>query len=83
MNILTALLRRAREGKLPADPIPLDTLTKPKFQSWEKGFDAYVAGVPFDHCELRYRSRPLWKQGWRAAQRIDQLIAEQTTTGNL
>ena len=80
MNAIAALLQRAREGKLPSNLAPLDTLTLPKFISWEKGFDAYVAGVPFSQNggnDLAGRSRPLWRQGWLAAKRIDELVDEQ------
>lgn len=84
MNILNALLRRAREGTLPADPIPLDSCTQPKYDSWLAGFEAHDAGIPFEDCALHSRSRPLWRQGWLASRRIDELVAEQASlTGDL
>lgn len=80
MNILNALLRRAREGTLPADPIPLDSCTRPKYESWLAGFNAHEAGQPLEvPGEMHSRSRPLWRQGWLAARRIDELVAEQAT----
>lgn len=79
MNLLTAFLRRSREGSLPADPIPLDASMQSKYNSWLSGWEAHEAGLPFESCEFHSRSRPLWKQGWLASQRIDQLIAEQAS----
>lgn len=78
MNILTALLRRAREGTLPADPIPLDTVTLPKFRSWERGFDAHGAGLPIDYADpgVPNRTRPLFREGWLASKRMDELSVE-------
>lgn len=84
MNILNTLLRRAREGTLPADPIPLDSVTRSRYESWLAGLEAHDAGVAFEDCQLHSRSRPLWREGWKAAERIDQLIAEQSSmTGDL
>lgn len=80
MNILTALLRRARAGETPPDPITLDASMRQKYESWEAGFHDYDKGVPFEMPSVNSRSRPLWRQGWLAAKRIDELIAEQKTT---
>jgi len=55
-----------------------------KYQSWETGFNAHDAGLPVESCDLHSRSRPLWREGWHASRRIDELVAEQTsTTGEL
>lgn len=80
MNILGHLLQSAREGKLPENPIPLDSCTQPKYDSWEAGFEAHEAGLPIETCSVAGRSRPLWREGWNAARRIDELVAEQLTT---
>lgn len=79
MNILSGLIRRA------GDPIALDASSQSKFDSWEAGFDAHEAGLPIENCvSLAGRSRPLYRDGWNAARRIDELIAEQAgSTGDL
>ena len=71
---LAHLLRKATPGALCP---PLDN-NGPlgQFRAWERGFDAHVSGRGLDANTEHSNSAQLWRDGWHAAQRIEELRRE-------
>jgi hypothetical protein len=75
MNKLAALIPAYKPGTIfpPLD----DNGPLGQFRAWERGFEAFLSGRGHgSNCE-HGRARPLWRNGWAAAQRIEELRHEQ------
>jgi len=82
MTNFAYLLRNATPGAICP---PLDN-NGPlgQFRAWERGFDAYVSGRGMEANTEHGGAAPLWRDGWHAAKRIEQLRKEQpNNTSNL
>lgn len=76
-NILGLLIRKIAERPAGVpDPLALEPALQARYASWEAGFNAYEAGMSQDACDAVSKSRPVWRQGWDAAKRIDELLSE-------
>ena len=82
MNSLTYILSRFLNNPPMRDPILLDPDAQSRFNSWQSGFDAFDRGLPITACPLHGRARPLWRDGWNASKRIEDLITAQRAGGN-
>lgn len=80
---MIALSRLVKTGRLSPGQTcpPLDDVGPlSQFRAWERGFDARIAGHGPERNEEHGRARPLWRDGWNAAARIEQLRSEQANT---
>lgn len=57
------------------DPIAMNPAEQARFNSWNEGFTAYENGQSIEANGAYGRARPLWREGWLAAKRVDELLA--------
>lgn len=83
-GVLALIIKKFRERPPGSpDPIAMNPAEQARFNSWNAGFEAHEKGQSIEANSAYGRARPLWKEGWLASQRIEQLLAEQAQGGGL